>query len=71
MGTFFGPFVGAALFSLLEDVVVHLDEHWQLFVGAIFIACVLFLPLGIWGSLLHGGRTMSAASRASPAPDDR
>ncbi|GJD65999.1 branched-chain amino acid ABC transporter permease [Methylobacterium frigidaeris] len=52
MGTFFGPFVGAATFSLLQDGLTTLTSHWQLFVGAIFIAFVLFLPLGIWGEVL-------------------
>lgn len=52
MGTFFGPFVGAATFSLLQDGLATLTSHWQLFVGAIFIAFVLFLPLGIWGEVL-------------------
>lgn len=52
MGTFFGPFVGAATFLMLEDVLATLTSHWQLFVGAIFIAFVLFLPRGIWGEFL-------------------
>jgi len=52
MGTFFGPFVGAATFLLLQDGLTSLTSHWQLFVGAIFIAFVLFLPLGIWGEVL-------------------
>jgi branched-chain amino acid transport system permease protein len=53
MGTFFGPFVGAAAFLLLEDVLTVLTQHWQLFLGAIFVGFVLFFPRGIWGSLLH------------------
>ena len=52
MGTFFGPFVGAAIFLLLQDGLATLTSHWQLFVGAIFIVFVLFLPLGIWGEVL-------------------
>jgi branched-chain amino acid transport system permease protein len=53
MGTFFGPFVGAAVFLLLENLVSLWTVHWQLVVGAVFIACVLFFPRGIWGSLLQ------------------
>ncbi|MFC7398430.1 branched-chain amino acid ABC transporter permease [Chelatococcus sp. GCM10030263] len=60
MGTFFGPFVGAAVFLGLENLVSLWTVHWQLIVGAIFTACVLFFPKGIWGTLLHwmerGGR---------------
>ena len=53
MGTFFGPFVGAAVFLLIENLVSLWTVHWQLVVGAVFVACVLFFPRGIWGSILH------------------
>ena len=53
MGTFFGPFIGAAVFLLLENLVSVWTIHWQLVVGAVFMICVLFFPRGIWGSLLH------------------
>lgn len=52
MGTFFGPFVGAAVFLLLENLVSLWTVHWQLFVGAVFVVCVLFFPAGIWGTIL-------------------
>lgn len=52
MGTFFGPFVGAAAFLLLEDVLTTLTSHWQLALGAVFVMFVLFFPKGIWGSVL-------------------
>ncbi len=54
MGTFFGPFVGAGVFVLLENLVALWTVHWQLVVGVVFIACVLFFPRGIWGTLLLG-----------------
>lgn len=53
MGTFFGPFVGAMAFLLLEDVITLMTTHWQLFLGTIFVIFVLFFPKGIWGSILH------------------
>lgn len=53
MGTFFGPFVGAAVFLLLENLVSLWTVHWQLIVGAVFVACVLFFPAGIWGTILR------------------
>jgi branched-chain amino acid transport system permease protein len=52
MGTFFGPFVGAAVFLLLENLVSLWTVHWQLVVGAVFVVCVLFFPAGIWGTIL-------------------
>lgn len=53
MGTFFGPFVGAATVLLVEDIATHVTRSWQLVVGVIFIFFVLFFPRGIWGSILH------------------
>jgi branched-chain amino acid transport system permease protein len=50
--SFFGPFIGAATFLILEDVVSLWTPHWQIVVGAIFVVFVLFLPKGIWGTLL-------------------
>lgn len=52
MGTFFGPFVGAAVFLTLEDVVTTLTQHWMAVVGIVFIVFVLFFPAGIWGTLM-------------------
>jgi branched-chain amino acid transport system permease protein len=53
MGTFFGPFVGAIVFLLLEDIVTTMTSHWQLILGLVFMACVLFFPKGVWGSLMQ------------------
>ena len=52
-GTFFGPFIGAAVFLLLQDWLSLVMESWSLVIGIIFIAFVLFLPKGIWGTLLE------------------
>ena len=53
MGTFFGPFIGAAVFLYLEDVVTSMTSHWMAVVGGLFMLLVLFFPRGIWGSLLR------------------
>jgi branched-chain amino acid transport system permease protein len=53
MGTFFGPFVGAAVFLYLEDVVTNLTRYWMGAVGLVFMLFVLFFPKGIWGTLVH------------------
>jgi branched-chain amino acid transport system permease protein len=52
MGTFFGPFIGAGVFLLLENLVSLYTTHWQLLVGVAYIVCVLFFPQGIWGTIL-------------------
>jgi branched-chain amino acid transport system permease protein len=53
MGTFFGPFVGAAAFLLIEEGATNFTKHWQLVTGIVFIVFVLFFPKGIWGSMLE------------------
>ena len=53
MGTFFGPFIGAAVYLYLEDVVTAITSHWMAVVGVLFMLLVLFFPRGIWGSLLR------------------
>lgn len=52
MGTFFGPFVGAAVFLYLEDIVTNATRYWMAVVGAVFMFFVLFFPKGVWGSTL-------------------
>jgi len=52
-GTFFGPFVGAATFLILADRLSIFIEAWPIVIGVIFMAFVLFLPKGIWGTLLE------------------
>ncbi|MDQ8726176.1 branched-chain amino acid ABC transporter permease [Bradyrhizobium sp. LHD-71] len=51
--SFFGPFVGALAFLLMEDVFSLWTSHWQIIVGSIFILFVLFLPRGLWGTFLE------------------
>jgi branched-chain amino acid transport system permease protein len=67
MGTFFGPFVGAAVFLYLEDVVTNLTRHWMAVVGVVFMLFVLFFPRGIWGSTLHWiDRRLARAPQPDP-----
>ena len=66
MGTFFGPFVGAAVFLYLEDVTTAYTSHWMAAVGVIFMVFVLFFPRGVWGSVLHWlNRPAATAKKAS------
>ncbi|MDB5797777.1 MAG: Inner-rane translocator, partial [Paucimonas sp.] len=65
MGTFFGPFVGAAVFLYLEDVVTTMTKHWMAVVGLVFMLFVLFFPKGIWGSLV--GWTLRHAGARQPS----
>ena len=67
MGTFFGPFVGAAVFLYLEDVVTGLTRYWMAVVGTVFMLFVLFFPRGIWGTVLHRLERRMAIAQARSA----
>lgn len=46
VGTLYGPIAGAFIIVLLQNFLPELTEHWQLLLGGIVIAVVLFLPRG-------------------------
>src|SRR6266498_3588049 len=70
-GSFVGPFVGAVVFQSLREYISRNEVFlfgmgWQFYTGAIFIACVLFFPEGIWGTLKQKLRRRSGAPPLSP-----
>jgi branched-chain amino acid transport system permease protein len=52
VGVFFGPILGAIVFTLLQTVLSFETELWQLYVGALFVATVMYFPQGLAGILL-------------------
>ncbi|HEY1459458.1 MAG TPA: branched-chain amino acid ABC transporter permease [Casimicrobiaceae bacterium] len=49
MRSFWGPLLGAAVFVVLQDYLSSITVNWMSFVGALFIAIVLFFPRGLLG----------------------
>jgi branched-chain amino acid transport system permease protein len=47
VGHLYGPLAGAALFLLLEEVLVAYTIHWQFGLGAVLLAVVLLAPNGL------------------------
>jgi branched-chain amino acid transport system permease protein len=48
-GTLFGPFMGAVVVVLAEHLArIYIPERWPLILGALFIACVMFVPGGFF-----------------------
>ena len=45
-GTLMGPIAGAALVVIMKDVASAYIERWNLVLGAIFVAIVIFMPEG-------------------------
>lgn len=52
-GTLVGPVIGAYLFVLFHRIVEAFTQHWQIWMGLLFIAIVLAAPEGIYGRLLR------------------
>lgn len=48
---FTGPIIGAVVFNYLEAYVIALTEYWQILLGGVLIALVLFMPGGIVGTV--------------------
>ncbi|HEY8338130.1 MAG TPA: branched-chain amino acid ABC transporter permease [Tardiphaga sp.] len=51
IGSLHGAIIGAAVFSLLAELLSHYTEHWALIFGPILILVVLFARGGIGGLL--------------------
>ena len=48
---FFGPFIGAAVIILIEDVIGAHTEYWALIIGLVMMVMVLAFPMGLVGEL--------------------
>ena len=71
-GTFLGPFVGAALFLVLQSEFNRITEYWSLIIGTILILCICFFPGGVCGWLLprlrHALRAWERRVRTESSP---
>jgi branched-chain amino acid transport system permease protein len=52
MTTLLGPIIGATALLLFEDVFSAYTDHWAIILGPVLLLVVIYLPSGIWGSLL-------------------
>ncbi len=48
-GSFFGPVLGAVVFVLFAVMLSGVTRAWQLYLGAFFVALVMFAPAGLAG----------------------
>lgn len=55
VGFFFGPIIGAIVFTLLQTVLSLQTELWAFYVGSLFLATVMFFPGGLAGLLMMHG----------------
>jgi len=52
IGFFFGPIVGAVVFTLLQTLLSNYTEIWALYVGVVFVATVMYAPFGLTGLIM-------------------
>jgi branched-chain amino acid transport system permease protein len=52
VGYFAGPILGAIVFTFLQSMLSDYTSLWLLYVGIIFLATVLFVPMGLAGVLV-------------------
>jgi len=50
-GTLWGPLLGSFIYVLGKDIVSTITPLWQIFIGGLFVACVLGFPRGILGTI--------------------
>ena len=46
---FFGPVLGAAIFTILQDLISTITIHWMFIFGMMFVFVILVMPEGILG----------------------
>ena len=49
MGSFLGPALGAAFYLMFREIVTSYTTSWQFWFGLLFMATILFSPLGLMG----------------------
>jgi branched-chain amino acid transport system permease protein len=53
-GFFFGPIIGAIVFTLMQTVLSLYTELWRLYLGILFVAMTMYFPGGLTGLIaLH------------------
>jgi len=65
LGTMGGPFIGAALFTLLPEALGKFQEYQELIYALILLGSIIFLPSGL---IKLPGRIRALATRAAHKP---
>ncbi|HZW37131.1 MAG: branched-chain amino acid ABC transporter permease [Deltaproteobacteria bacterium] len=51
VSSFFGPLMGAAVILFIENMIGKYTEFWEIWIGGIMLAIVIFFPKGVIGTL--------------------
>jgi branched-chain amino acid transport system permease protein len=68
VGIFYGPIIGAILLTITQSMLSDYTKVWQLYVGLVFMAVVMFAPGGIAGILEMVRRTWNRGDLANRLP---
>jgi branched-chain amino acid transport system permease protein len=67
MGQLYGPVIGAAIFTYLEEfLITKLPYHYMLIFGIIMVIAILYLPNGLVGLAQKSWKRLSGGSYANP-----
>ena len=65
--TLTGPIVGAAIITLVKNVVTTYVERWNTLLGLIFVVVIMFMPYGLVPGCTQLWRRLPAARREAGA----
>jgi branched-chain amino acid transport system permease protein len=51
MRSFWGPLIGAAIFTVLQDKISSHTDYWMSILGVFFVLAVVFFPRGVLGMI--------------------
>jgi branched-chain amino acid transport system permease protein len=67
MGVFLGPFAGAAILLLLNDLVTRITEHYSLVLGTVILVFALGLRKGVLGFVMELWERRTAGTKRRPS----
>lgn len=70
MYTFLGPVLGAFIFHIAQQYLVNVTHDWQLILGLVLLAIILFMPDGVLGRLGGAGGGWPLPFRRRRDPDE-
>jgi branched-chain amino acid transport system permease protein len=62
VGVFFGPVFGAATLTMFSQIISDISRSWLLYQGLLFIVVMMYIPSGLWGSLVNKFQNKTAGS---------
>jgi branched-chain amino acid transport system permease protein len=73
--TLSGPIIGAAIITIVKNVVSTYIERWNILLGLIFVVVIMFMPSGLvpgcrqlWRSIQNRRKGRSPDAKAAPGP---